>query len=126
MNVVLATTGISGPDGGTPEKPVGLVHLALARAESGQARNESRNARSESGRARNESRNARSESGRARSVDAAIETHADHFVFPLDRTRHRMLTAQIALDWVRRALLGVELEGPTLMRRRGGASTPGR
>ena len=26
----LATTGIAGPDGGTPEKPVGLAYLALA------------------------------------------------------------------------------------------------
>jgi nicotinamide-nucleotide amidase len=83
----IATTGISGPGGGSPDKPVGLVHVALAR-----------------------------EGG----------AHADHFVFPLDRSRHRLLTAQIALDWVRRALLGVELVGPTLMRRRGGGSAPGR
>jgi nicotinamide-nucleotide amidase len=83
----VATTGISGPDGGTAEKPVGLVHIALARAEG---------------------------------------THAEHFVFPLDRHRHRRLTAQAALDWVRRAVLGVELLGPTLMRARGGASAPGK
>ncbi len=83
----IAVTGISGPGGGSPEKPVGLVHLALAR-----------------------------QGG----------THADQFVFPLDRVRHRLLTAQIALDWVRRELLGVELSGPTLMRRRGGASAPGK
>jgi nicotinamide-nucleotide amidase len=83
----LATTGISGPGGGTPEKPLGLVHIALARPEG---------------------------------------VHAEHFVFPLDRTRHRLLTAQAALDWVRRAVLGVELLGPTLMRARGGASAPGR
>jgi nicotinamide-nucleotide amidase len=81
----VATTGISGPTGGSPGKPVGLVHVALAR-------------------------------------DAG--THADHFVFPLDRTRHRLLTAQVALDWVRRALLGFDLVGPTLLRRKGGASTP--
>ncbi len=83
----VATTGISGPDGGSEEKPVGLVHIALARAEG---------------------------------------THAEHFVFPLDRHRHRRLTAQAALDWVRRAVLGVELLGPTLMRARGGASAPGK
>ncbi len=83
----VATTGISGPDGGTEEKPVGLVHIALARDES---------------------------------------THAEHFVFPLDRHRHRRLTAQAALDWVRRAVLGVELLGPTLMRARGGGSAPGK
>jgi nicotinamide-nucleotide amidase len=83
----VATTGISGPTGGSPGKPVGLVHVALAR-----------------------------ETG----------THADHFVFPLDRARHRLLTAQVALDWVRRALLGVELVGPTLLRRRGGGPLPAR
>ena len=86
-DIGVATTGISGPEGGTDEKPVGLVHVALARA-----------------------------SG----------THAEHFVFPLDRTRHRQLTAQVAIDWVRRALLGVELEGPTLLRRRGGGPPPAR
>jgi nicotinamide-nucleotide amidase len=86
-DLAVATTGISGPGGGSPTRPVGLVHVALAR-----------------------------DSG----------THADHFVFPLDRARHRLLTAQVALDWVRRALLGVELVGPTLLRRRGGASAPGR
>jgi len=86
----LATTGISGPDGGTPEgtpeKPVGLVHIALARAEG---------------------------------------THADHFVFALDRARHRMLTAQLGMDWLRRAMLGLELTGPSLLRRRGGGPSPG-
>jgi nicotinamide-nucleotide amidase len=81
----LATTGISGPGGGSDEKPVGLVHVAIA-----------------------------SDAG----------THADAFVFPLDRTRHRQLTAQLALDWVRRSLAGAPLEAPTLMRRRGGASAP--
>ena len=84
-DLAVATTGISGPGGGSEAKPVGLVHLALADARG---------------------------------------THADHFVFPLDRTRHRQLTAQVALDWIRRRLLGVALEGPTLMRRRGGSSAP--
>jgi len=82
----LSTTGISGPEGGSDAKPVGLVHLALADAE---------------------------------------QTHADHFVFPLDRTRHRLLTAQVALDWVRRKLLGEPLVGPSLLRRVGGGSAPG-
>jgi len=82
----LATTGISGPDGGSETKPVGTVFIALARAEG---------------------------------------THCDHFVFPLDRTRHRQLTAQVGLDWLRRALLGAELVGPPLLRRAGGGSQPG-
>jgi len=85
-DIAVATTGISGPDGGTPEKPVGLVHVALAQA-----------------------------SG----------VHVDHFVFPLDRPRHRRLTAQVGLDWIRRALLGLELVGPSLLRRMGGGSAPG-
>ncbi|MFO0690753.1 MAG: competence/damage-inducible protein A [Myxococcota bacterium] len=82
----LATSGISGPDGGTATKPVGLVWIALAEAGG---------------------------------------THADSFVFSVDRTRHRSLTAQVALDWVRRRLLGAPLVGPSLMRRAGGSSAPG-
>jgi nicotinamide-nucleotide amidase len=84
-DIGIATTGISGPDGGSEAKPVGLVHLALAREG---------------------------------------ETHAESFVFSLDRLRHRQLTAQVALDWVRRALLGLDLVGPNLMRKRGGGPPP--
>jgi nicotinamide-nucleotide amidase len=76
-DLAVATTGISGPGGGSEAKPVGLVHLALADARG---------------------------------------THSDRFVFPLDRTRHRQITAQVALDWIRRRLLGVALDGPSLMR----------
>ena len=36
------------------------------------------------------------------------ENTAQVFEFPLDRSRHRMATAQVALDWVRRSLLGEE------------------
>jgi PncC family amidohydrolase len=32
---VLATTGIAGPDGGTEEKPLGTVYIALGSAEGG-------------------------------------------------------------------------------------------
>ena len=34
----LSTTGVAGPAGGTPEKPVGLVYLGLATAEGTQTR----------------------------------------------------------------------------------------
>ncbi|MED5262192.1 MAG: competence/damage-inducible protein A [Myxococcota bacterium] len=81
----LATTGISGPGGGSEEKPVGLVHVGLSAPEG---------------------------------------VHCDQFIFALDRARHRVLTAQVGLDWVRRSLQGFELVGPSLMRR-GGASAPG-
>jgi nicotinamide-nucleotide amidase len=81
----VATSGISGPDGGTPEKPVGLVWIALSTAEG---------------------------------------THSDSFVFSVDRSRHRSLTAQVALDWIRRSILGAELVGPSLLRRGDGGSAP--
>jgi nicotinamide-nucleotide amidase len=81
----VATSGISGPDGGTPDKPVGLVWIALSSAEG---------------------------------------THSDSFVFQVDRTRHRRLTAQVALDWIRRSMLGAPLVGPSLLRRGGGGSAP--
>jgi nicotinamide-nucleotide amidase len=75
----VATTGIAGPTGGSAEKPVGLVFVALARAGA---------------------------------------TEAQEFLFPFDRARHRMVTAQACLDWVRRTLLGVERALPRWGRRR--------
>jgi nicotinamide-nucleotide amidase len=67
--LAVSTTGISGPDGGTPEKPVGLVYVGFASPAGGEAH---------------------------------------ELLFPLDRERHRALTAQVALDRVRRFLLGEE------------------
>jgi nicotinamide-nucleotide amidase len=68
-DLAVSTTGISGPDGGTPEKPVGLVFVGFASS-------------------------------------AGSEAH--ELLFPLDRERHRALTAQVALDRVRRHLLSEE------------------
>jgi nicotinamide-nucleotide amidase len=73
----VATTGIAGPTGGTPEKPVGLVYVALATA-------------------------------------AGSEVRELRLAF--DRERNRRLTAQIAIDWVRRHLLGAPLDLPRLGR----------
>ncbi|MFT5442164.1 MAG: nicotinamide-nucleotide amidase [Myxococcota bacterium] len=53
-----------------------------------------------------------------------VATHTENFIFPLDRLRHRTLTAQVALDWVRRSLLGAELVSPSFLQRRGGAAPP--
>jgi nicotinamide-nucleotide amidase len=63
----LATTGIAGPGGGTPEKPVGTVFVGLA-----------------------------TQGG---------ATHARKFYFPDDRQTFKELTAQVALDMLRRRLL---------------------
>ncbi len=77
-DLALATTGISGPDGGTPEKPVGLVWIAFASPEG---------------------------------------VEAEQMIFPFDRERHRTITSQTALDWVRRALLGLPRVVPRYVRR---------
>jgi nicotinamide-nucleotide amidase len=71
----VATTGIAGPTGGTKEKPVGLMFVALADA-----------------------------SG----------TESRELFFAFDRERNRRLAAQVAMDWVRRRLLGEPLDLPRL------------
>lgn len=75
----LSTTGISGPTGGSEEKPVGLVWVGVATAEGVQAR---------------------------------------EFLFPFERDRHRAVTAHVALDWIRRHLLGEEPTAPRYVRPR--------
>jgi len=62
----LATTGIAGPGGGSPEKPVGTVYMALA---------------------------------------APDKIVAKKFFFPTDRKTFKQLTAQAALDLLRRRLI---------------------
>lgn len=74
----LATTGIAGPDGGTPEKPVGTVCVGLA-ADRGTCRH--------------------------------------RYQVPGSREWIKLLTSQIALDWVRRFLLGLDPAAAALLKR---------
>ncbi len=75
----LSTTGISGPDGGTDDKPVGTVWIACAGPDG---------------------------------------TEAHEFLFPFDRQRNRQVTVQMAFDWLRRTLLGVDREVPRWLNQR--------
>ena len=77
-DLAVSTTGISGPDGGTPDKPVGLVYVGFASSDG---------------------------------------SEAHRFEFPFDRPRHRMLTTQVALDRVRRFLLGEPAASPRYLQR---------
>ena len=65
----IATTGIAGPTGGSPDKPVGTVYIALA---------------------------------------SSNETTAKRLFFPSDRETFKQLTAQAALDLLRRKLIGAQ------------------
>lgn len=65
-DIGLAVTGIAGPTGGTPEKPVGLVFMGLA-------------------------------------TSTGVETRRHQF--PGDRELVKALTAETALDWLRRKLM---------------------
>jgi len=76
-DIGLATTGIAGPDGGSPEKPVGTLWLALA--------------------------------------DGA-GTVAHRYQLMTDRARNKELASQLALDWIRRRLLGLPISAETFPR----------
>ena len=67
-DIGVGITGIAGPDGGTPEKPVGLVFVSL---------------------------------------DGAAGTRVRRAVFPGARDRVRYQAAQVALEMLRRGLLGL-------------------
>ena len=76
-DIGLATTGIAGPEGGSAEKPVGTLWLALA--------------------------------------DGA-GTIAHRYQLMTDRARNKELASQLALDWVRRRLLGLPISAETFPR----------
>jgi nicotinamide-nucleotide amidase len=76
-DIGLATTGVAGPDGGSPEKPVGTLWLALA--------------------------------------DGA-GTIAHRYQLMTDRARNKELASQLALDWIRRRLLGLPISAETFPR----------
>jgi competence/damage-inducible protein CinA-like protein len=74
----LAVTGIAGPDGGTPDKPVGTVCFALASAET---------------------------------------VYARRYQLWGSRDWVKLLASQVALDWVRRFLLGMNPSESGILRR---------
>jgi PncC family amidohydrolase len=74
----LSTTGIAGPDGGTPEKPVGTVCIA---------------------------------------IDSAAATHSRRYQLWGTRDWIKLLTSQIALDWVRRLQLGEDPTASAILKR---------
>ena len=74
-DVAVATTGIAGPDGGTPEKPVGTVAIAIA--------------------------------GAGAPTDSRLHR------FHGGRDWIKTMASQVALDWVRRRLLGLPALEPS-------------
>ncbi|HYC54498.1 MAG TPA: competence/damage-inducible protein A [Candidatus Binatia bacterium] len=89
-DIAVATTGIAGPGGGTPDKPVGTVAMALAWRADGN------------------------------------EYEVDAKVYQLWGSRDwvKILTTQVALDWIRRHLLGLPALEPTELSSRA-ERTPG-
>jgi nicotinamide-nucleotide amidase len=82
----VATTGVAGPDGGSAEKPVGTLWLALADAEG---------------------------------------TVCYRYQLMNERWRNKQMTSELALDWVRRRLLGLPITDRTFPRLRGDAGGRG-
>jgi len=74
----LSTTGIAGPDGGTPDKPVGTVCIA---------------------------------------IDSPAGTLSRRYQLWGTRDWVKLLTSQIALDWVRRTQLGEDPTESTILKR---------
>ena len=70
VDLAVATTGVAGPGGGTPEKPVGTLYLALADAQG---------------------------------------SLVHRYQMMRDRARNKELASQLALDWIRRRVLGLEI-----------------
>jgi nicotinamide-nucleotide amidase len=79
VDVAVATTGVAGPDGGTPEKPVGTVCIGLA---------------------------------------TAADVCTSRYQLWGTRDWVKLLTSQIALDWLRREALGLEMTDSAILRRR--------
>jgi len=78
-DIAVSTTGIAGPDGGTPEKPVGTVCLGLASAD---------------------------------------DTLAARYQFWGTRDWVKLLASQVALEWIRRHVLGLPVRELPLFRGR--------
>jgi nicotinamide-nucleotide amidase len=78
-DIAVSTTGIAGPDGGTPEKPVGTVCLGLSSAD---------------------------------------ETLAARYQFWGTRDWVKLLASQVALEWIRRHVLGLPVRELPLFRGR--------
>lgn len=77
-SVSVATSGIAGPDGGTPDKPVGTVCIALS---------------------------------------ADDQSFTRRYQFRGTRDWVKLITSQVALDWLRRYALGMPIADSALFRR---------
>jgi nicotinamide-nucleotide amidase len=77
-DVSVATSGVAGPDGGTPDKPVGTVCIALS---------------------------------------ADDQSLSRRYQFRGNRDWVKLITSQVALDWLRRYALGLPIADSALFRR---------